>query len=340
MQVTKTVLVTGGAGFLGGHLIERLLARGYRVVCLDLFTYAGSLEHLVPALAGYASRQVDRVWRPEWLKERATRLIVLRGDINDTALVAAILAECHGVFALAAETHVDYSYHAPGTFVRANVNGVQSLLEALRMTGGNRRLLHISTDEVYGETLAGRVSEDAPLRPRNIYSASKVCGDVLVGAYASVFGVNVVTVRPCNLFGPRRPPKDLLPKTFSYLLHGRKMTIHGTGRHVREYLYARDASEAMIELFERGKQGEIYNLSSGVFRSTLQAVKAVADALGMPAKEVITFVEDRPNADRRYAGDNRKIRRLLGARWRVTPFQEAIALMAEDFKQRKPPPLL
>lgn len=340
MRASKTVLVTGGAGFLGGHLIEHLLARGYRVVCLDLFTYAGSLDHLAPAMAAYRHRQVDRIWRGEWLKDRTTRLIIMRGDINDTALVGSILAGCSGVLALAAETHVDYSYHAPGTFVRANINGVHSLLEALRLAGAGKRLLHVSTDEVYGETLAGHARETGRLRPRNVYAVTKACGDLLAQAYGEIFGLDIVAVRPCNLFGPRQQPKDLIPKTFSYLLHGRKMTVHGTGRHLREYLYVRDAARFIVEVFEHGQRGEIYNLSSNVFRTTLQVVRTVAGVLGLRAKDVVTFVEDRPNADRRYAGDNRKIRRLLGRRWRLTPFEEVIELMKQDFLRRKPRPLL
>lgn len=340
MRASKTVLVTGGAGFLGGHLIEHLLVRGYRVVCLDLFTYAASLAHLAPAMAAYRHRQVDRMWREEWLEDQATRLIILRGDINDTGLVSAILAGCSGVLALAAETHVDYSYHAPGTFVRANVNGVHSLLEALRLAGASKRLLHVSTDEVYGETLTGQARESERLRPRNVYAVTKACGDLLAQAYGEIFDLDIVTVRPCNLFGPRQQPKDLIPKTFSYLLRGQKMTVHGTGRHLREYLYVQDAARFIVEVFERGQSGEIYNLSSHVFRTTLQVVGAVAAVLGLRAKEVITFVEDRPNADRRYAGDNRKIRRLLGRRWRLTPFEDVIELMKQDFRRRTPSPLL
>ena len=340
MRGSKTLLVTGGAGFVGGHLVDALLARGYRVVCLDLFTYAGSLEHLASAMVTYPHRRVDRLWQPEWLRDRETRLIIARGDINDTALISSILASCDGVLALAAETHVDYSYHATGPFIRANVNGVHSLLEALRLAGPKKRLLHVSTDEVYGEMLSGHTAESAPMRPRNVYSATKACGDLLVRTYGEVFGLDVITVRPCNLFGPRQQPKDLIPKTFSHLLAGQKMTVHGTGRHVREYLYVRDAAEFIIDVFERGRRGEAYNLSSQIFRNTLQVVRAVAAVLGLRAKDVITFVEDRPNADRRYSGDNRKIRRLLGKRWQLTPFDDVIALMHADFAARKPAPLL
>lgn len=339
MRKSKTILVTGGAGFVGGHLVEALLARGYRVVCLDLLTYAGSLQHLAAAMAVHPHRVVDRVCRPEWLRDPAFRLLILRGDINDGALLAGLLTACDGVIALAAETHVDYSYHTPGTFVRANINGLQSLLEALRLAAPGKRLLHISTDEVYGERGRGKSSESAPLQPRNIYAATKACGDLLARAYAEVFGLDVVTVRPCNLIGPRQQPKDLIPKTFSYLLHGRKMTIHGDGRHRREYLYVRDAVTMMIAVLERGRRGETYNLGSQLTRNTLQVVRAVARSLGRPLREAMTFVPDRPNADRRYAGDNRKIRRLLGRSWRLTPFARVIDLMRDDFVARRPHPI-
>ena len=340
MRNKGTILVTGGAGFVGGHLVEGLLARGYRVVCLDLFTYAGSLEHLAPAMAAHPHRLVDRVWRPARLRSTGPRLIVMRGDINDGATLSALLAGCDGIMALAAETHVDYCYHAPGAFVRANINGTHSLLEALRHAGAGKRLLHVSTDEVCGERKKKRSTEAAPLRPHNIYAATKACGELLVHAYADVFGLDVVIVRPCNLIGPRQQPKDLIPKTFSYLLHGRKMTIHGDGRHVREYLYVRDAVNLIIEVYERGRRGETYNLSSRIGRSTLQVVRAVARSLGLPPKKGMTFVPDRPHPDRRYASDNRKIRRLLGRRWRLTPFQKVIGLMRDDFIVRTPPPLI
>lgn len=339
MRKSKTILVTGGAGFVGGHLVAALLGRGYRVVCLDLFTYAGSLEHLAPAMAAHRHRIVDRLCRPEFLRHPATRLVIMRGDINDGAALAGLLAACDGVMALAAETHVDYSYHAPGAFVRANINGTHSLLEALRLADPGKRLLHVSTDEVYGEHTRGRSPESAPLHPRNIYSATKACGDLLIKAYTEVFGLDVVTVRPCNLIGPRQQPKDLIPKTFSYLLHGRKMTIHGDGRHVREYLYVRDAVEMIIEVFERGARGEIYNLCARTPRSTLQVVRTVARSLGLPARGMMTFVPDRPNPDRRYAGDNRKIRQLLGRRWRPTPFDQVIEIMRDDFVARRPQPI-
>ena len=340
MRKSKTILVTGGAGFVGGHLVEALLARGYRVVCLDLFSYAGSLAHLAPALAAYRYRIVDRICRPDWLRSDATRLIIMRGDINDGVVLSGLLANCDGVMALAAETHVDFSYHTPGAFVRANINGTYSLLETLRHAVPGKRLVHVSTDEVYGDRSRGRSAESAPLQPRNVYSATKACGDLLVKAYADVFGLDVVTVRPCNLIGPRQQPKDLIPKTFTYLLHGRKMTIHGDGRHVREYLYVRDAVMMMIEVLERGVRGETYNLGSAVRRNTLQVVRTVARSLGLRPREVMTFVPDRPNPDRRYAGDHHKIEKLLGRRWRLTPFEEVIGLMRDDFVARKPQPIV
>lgn len=339
MRVSKTVLVTGGAGFVGGHLVEALLDRGWRVICLDLFTYAASLDHLAAAMERHRHRVVDRVPPPRLLRDRSHRLVIVRGDINDSATIVALLAECDGILALAAETHVDFSYHTPGTFVRANINGTAALLEAMRLAGSGKRLLHVSTDEVYGQIPKGRVSEKAPLRPRNVYAATKACGDLLVRTYAEVFDLDVVVVRPCNMIGPRQQPKDLIPKTFSHLLQGRKMTIHGDGRHVREYLHVRDAAEMMIELYLRGAPGECYNLGTGEHRSTREVVRAVAESLGRKFDEVVTFVADRPNADRRYAVDHRKARRLLGRHWRITPFAEVIRLMRDDFLARRPAPL-
>lgn len=336
MRAHRTILVTGGAGFVGGHLIAALLDRRYRVICLDLMTYAGSLAHLRPAMDRYPHRVVDRLWSP---RAAAVPLTVVRGDINDAAMVGGLLARCDGIIALAAETHVDFSYHTPGTFVRANINGTHALLEVLRQAGADRRMLHVSTDEVYGERARGRSTETDPLRPRNVYAATKACGDLLVRAYVDVFDLDVVTVRPCNLFGPGQQPKDLIPKTFAYLLAGRKMTVHGDGRHRREYLYVRDAVQQMIAVYERGRRGEAYNLASGVHRTTLQVVRTVARSLGRDPAAAMTFVSDRPNPDRRYAGDNRKLRRLLRGRIRLTPFADVIDLMRDEYV-RHPPPLL
>ncbi len=336
----KTIAVLGGAGFVGGHLVEALLARGYRVVCFDLFTYAGSAGHLAAAYSAYPHRAIDRLLKKDCILDPGVRLVVLRGDTNDTATLTTLFGCCDGIISLAGETHVDYSYHAPEVFLRANVSGVQSVLEALRTGGGGQRLLHVSTDEVYGQVRSGFSRETAPLRPRNIYAATKACGDLLVDSYVQVFGLDIVTVRPCNLFGPRQQAKDLIPKTFAHLLRGEKMTIHGDGKHLREYLFVRDAAGFLVDLFERGHRGEIYNLSSHDSRSTLEIVGLIARSLALRPKDVITFVEDRPNPDRRYAGDNTKVKKLLGRRWRLTPFADALCLTRDDFVRRRPEPLI
>lgn len=332
----KTILVTGGAGFLGGHLVETLLKRGHRVVCFDLFTYAGSFDQLAIAMAGWPHHRVDRLLRREDVMRAGSRLVLMRGDLNDTATLARLIGWCDGVISLAAETHVDYSYHAPEVFVRANINGPQSLLEALRLAGPAKRLLHVSTDEVYGEVPRGAATEDAPLRPRNVYAATKACGEMLVRTTAAVFGLDVVVVRPCNLYGPRQQPKDLIPKTFARLQAGRKMTIHGDGRHVREYLYVGDGARMLAAIYERGRSGETYNLSSGDFRSTREVVGIIAGLLGRRFADVASYVEDRPNPDRRYAGANGKVKRLLRREWRLTPFATGLAAMLASLRASPP----
>jgi dTDP-glucose 4,6-dehydratase len=287
------VLVTGGAGFIGSAYVRHVLrshpADG--VVVLDLLTYAGNPANLAEL-------------------EGEPRLRFVRGDIADAAVVDPLVAGCDAVVNFAAETHVDRSLLEPAAFARANVVGVLALLEAARRHG--RRLLQVSTDEVYGDVAEGRRSaEGDPLLPRSPYAAAKAGGELLCRAYHASYGVDVVVTRGCNTVGPRQYPEKLVPLFVTNALLGLPLPVYGDGRQVRDWLHAADHAAAVDLVLRHGRSGEAYNVGAGQERPNLEVVRAILARLGKP-EALIAFVPDRPGHDRRYALDATKIRSELG----------------------------
>jgi len=309
------ILVTGGAGFIGANFVlDWLREVGRPVLTLDKLTYAGNLENLA-TLAGDA------------------RHLFVRGDICDRPLVDRLLAE-HRPKALvhfAAESHVDRSIHGPGEFVRTNIEGSFTLLEAARAywnglegtVKADFRFLHVSTDEVYGSLGPEDppFAETNPYQPNSPYSASKAASDHLVRAYHHTYGLPVLTTNCSNNYGPYQFPEKLIPLVIANALAGKALPIYGDGMNVRDWLYVGDHCAAIRAVLAGGRLGETYNIGGWNEMPNLVIVRTICSLLDElrpdpagPYERLISYVKDRPGHDRRYAIDARKIERELG--WR------------------------
>jgi dTDP-glucose 4,6-dehydratase len=300
----KSVLVTGGCGFIGSNFVRLLYAEtDWRIVNLDNLTYAGNLEN-VADIKGERSRFVQ-------------------GDICNRALVEEILAEEHpwAVVNFAAESHVDRSILDASLFLQTNIGGVQSLLEAVR-THPVERFLHISTDEVYGDKEGKEPSREAsPLAPSSPYAATKAAADLLCFSYRRTYGLPVIVTRSSNNYGPYQFPEKLVPLLIRNGLNGLELPVYGDGKQIRDWLYAEDNCRAILGVLEQGQIGSIYNIGTGEERTNLEVVEAICAAITErrdlepeTIKARIRFVTDRPGHDRRYAIDSAKIRADIG--WR------------------------
>ena len=285
------LLVTGGAGFIGSNFIRHVL-RAHAddsVVNLDRLTYGGNPANLAD-LAG------------------DPRYTLVEGDICDAKLVRDVAAGVDAVVNFAACTHVDRSLMEPEEFVRTNVFGVFTLLEAVRELRVPR-FLHISTDEVYGSVAEGSSVETDPLVPRNPYSASKAGGDLLALSYWHTHRVPVIVTRSSNNFGPYQFPEKVIPLFITNALEDRSLPLYGDGRNVRDWLYVADNCEALDVVLRRGVDGEIYNIGGGNEIENVVLTREILRLTGKP-DSLITPVKDRPGHDRRYSLDCAKIRRL------------------------------
>jgi len=299
------ILLTGGAGFIGSNLVRFILRErpGWEVTNLDLLTYAGNLANL------------------DGLGEEPAHRFV-HGDICDGLLVRKLMAGADAVLNLAAESHVDRSIQEAAPFIRTNVLGTHVLLEAARDTGV-ARFLQVSTDEVYGELPwvdpeedrpdRPRFTETTPLSPRSPYSASKAAADLLVLSYHATHGMDVVIARGSNNYGPRQHPEKLVPLMVTHALEGKPLPVYGDGMNVRDWMHVEDFSRGILAALEGGEGGRVYNFGGDTERTNLRLVKSILRALGV-SEELITFVEDRPGHDRRYAMDFSLATRELG--WR------------------------
>jgi dTDP-glucose 4,6-dehydratase len=295
------ILVTGGAGFIGSTYVHRVLAQhpADEVVTLDRLTYAGRLANLEGPLDDPRHRFVE-------------------GDIADADAVDPLVAACDAVVNFAAETHVDRSLLDSAAFVRANVTGVLTVLDAVRRHG--KRMVHVSTDEVYGDIEGDRHSvETDPLLPRSPYAAAKAGGELMCRAYAVSYGTEIVITRGCNTIGPRQYPEKIVPLFVTNALCDLPLPVYGDGQQVRDWLHADDHAAAIDTVLRRGTPGEAYNIGAGNERPNLEVVHALLDRLDKP-RSLIRHVPDRPGHDRRYALDWSKIRHELG--W--TPMRDFV----------------
>ena len=290
------LLVTGGAGFIGSNFVRHFLRKhpGDSLINLDKLTYAGNLENL---------RDV----------EKESRYKFVHGDIADPKLVREVIQGVDAVINFAAETHVDRSIMEAGDFLRTDVFGTFTLLEAVKELG-IPRYVQVSTDEVYGSIERGAFKEDAPLNPSNPYSASKAGGDLLVRAYWKTHKLPVLITRASNNFGPYQYPEKVIPLFITNALEGRPLPLYGDGRNVRDWLYVLDHCEAIDLVLRKGVEGEVYNIGGGTEVENIVLTKQILTLLGKP-ESLIQPVTDRPGHDRRYALDCGKLK-ALG--WRPT----------------------
>ncbi len=314
----RTIFVTGGAGFIGSAFVRLLLDKtsDCTIVNFDKLTYAGNLENL----AG-----VDE-----------TRHRFVRGDIADAAEVAAALpSSADAIVNFAAESHVDRSIASADDFLRTNVTGTQTLLDAARQKGV-RRFVQVSTDEVMGslpERDDAFFTEDSPFAPNSPYAASKAAAEHLVRAAHHTFGLDTVITRCGNNYGPRQFPEKFLPLAIANALNNQRIPVYGDGLNVRDWIYVEDYCRAILTVLERGEPGRTYNVGARNPRRNLEVIESLLDALGKP-RTLIGFVKDRLGHDRRYAIDPTRIETELGWRPRET-WQSGLAKTIEWYLENE-----
>ena len=301
----KSIIVTGGLGFIGSNLIKKLLEKKYKVINIDKINYASSF---------YNTR--------EFAKSRNYKFYKI--NINDSKNLKKILKVFRpvGIFNLAAETHVDRSIDNPGEFINSNIMGVYNLLECFRVYSKkykNCKLVHISTDEVYGDVIKGRSKENDPYKPSSPYAATKASSDHLVYSYLKTFKIKAIITNCSNNYGPRQHPEKLIPKLIYNVINNKPLTLYGKGENLREWIHVADHCEALIKVFQGGKIGEFYNIGSNLNSRNIDIAKLIIKIgkkklkLGKNAK--IKFVKDRPGHDFRYALNSSKINNKL--KWKA-----------------------
>jgi len=369
-------VVTGAAGFIGSHLVEKLLARGNRVIGVDWLTYAGSVANLdfVPdsdrrvflplfgslprrhalyaryteegpyrlvefAMEAKEARDISVKIPPSWTvrpvptredltsflkgwRSSEARFVLLVADIANPAIWESLFSVAEGVFHLAAETHVDRSFLDVGSFLFSDIHGTVTLLQEAHRAGFRGKILHMSTDEVYGETFSP-APESAPLEATNPYALSKLAADRFAHAFFTRMGLKGVVVRPTNIYGPRQHPEKFIPLMIIQALRGLPLPVYGDGQQKRSWLFVDDAVEGLILALEKGESGAVYNLGADEPTPNLTVVEKILALLGKDSS-LIRFVKDRPVHDRCYWLDSSRAKEELGFRPSV-PLEEGLA---------------
>jgi len=291
----KTILVTGGAGFIGSNFIHYMFRKypEYKIINLDKLTYAGNPENLKDI-------------------ENSPNYKFIKGDIADRKIVDEIFRfrEIDAVVNFAAESHVDRSIEDPGIFIQTDIYGTYILLEAVKKYG-SKLFLQISTDEVYGSITEGSCKEDYPLMPNSPYSASKAGAEMIVRSFYKTYGTPVIITRTSNNFGPYQYPEKVIPLFVTNLIDNIRIPLYGDGMNVRDWIYVEDNCAALDLVLHRGRIGEIYNIGAGNERPNIWLTKKILEILGK-SEDMIKPVDDRPGHDRRYSVDCTKIIKELG----------------------------
>ena len=318
----KKIIITGGLGFIGSNLIDLLISKNYYVINIDKVTYSSNFYNIKE-------------------HKNSKKYKFIKCDIKDKKLKKIIFKyKPIGIFNLAAETHVDRSIDSPESFIQSNIVGVFNLLECFKEYSKkyNSKLIHISTDEVYGDILSGRSAENYPYNPSSPYAASKAASDHLVSSYVRTYKIPAVITNCSNNYGPKQHPEKLIPKLIYKILNNKPLPIYGKGINSREWIYVKDHCEALFKILKKGKVGEFYNIGSNKNLNNLQVskelIKASKNIIKIGKKVRIIFVKDRPGHDVRYALNSNKIKNKLGWFPR-TNFKQGIKLTFDWYYKNK-----
>jgi len=297
----KKIIVTGGSGFIGSNLVNYLVKKNYFVINIDKLTYSSNT---------YPNQNLTK-----------KNYKFLKIDINNKSKIIYVIRKYKPVciFNLAAETHVDRSIDSPFQFIHSNILGVFNILEAIRENKKNKKikLVHISTDEVYGDIIASRSNEKFPYNPSSPYSASKASADHLIKSYIRTYKIPALISNCCNNYGPYQFPEKLIPKIITNILNNKPLPIYAKGQNSREWIHVEDHCEALYKIFKKGKIGESYNVGSNINLKNINLVKTILNIFKKKKYKIgkkvkINYVKDRPGHDFRYALNSNKIRKQIG----------------------------
>lgn len=319
----KTVIVTGGLGFIGSNLINILNKKDYFIINVDKLSYASNLKNINPYIKNYK---------------------LYKEDINNKTFIQNILNKYNPsiIYNLAAETHVDRSIDGPKNFINSNILGVFNILESIKNHKKKIKLIHISTDEVYGDIKKNYKSkEDDAYNPSSPYAASKASGDLLIKSYIRTYKLNAIITNCCNNYGPNQYPEKLIPTIIYSLLKNQPIPLYGNGKNIREWIFVKDHCTALIKISRYGKLGESYNIGSGVLLNNIEISKKIISIFNSlnnnwVQKSRISFIKDRPGHDVRYCLDSSKIKRHTN--WKCTSnfennIKETIIWYTDKFKK-------
>jgi len=318
----KNIIVTGGLGFIGSNLIELLLKKRYNIINIDKISYSSNFYNV-----------------KDFINSKKYKFI--KCDIRDKKInkIFQKYKPCC-IFNLAAETHVDRSIDDPKSFINSNIIGVYNLLECFKNFSKNNKskLIHISTDEVYGDILKGRSTEKFPYEPSSPYAASKAASDHLVRSYVRTYNIPAIVTNCSNNYGPKQHPEKLIPKLIYNILNNKPLPIYGKGTNSREWIYVKDHCEALIKVFLKGKAGEFYNIGSNKNLTNIEVCNKLINntkkIIKINSNVKINFVKDRPGHDIRYALDSNKIKKIL--KWKPkTSFEKGIRLTFNWYSNNK-----